>query len=487
MSLTILTNTQVSSILHSLTLEQIQEFQTTLAEALHTYSTEASENSLIHQPERTKITLNNGNTTLFMPSSNTETSGMKVVTLPAVKTKNDSSDSLTRTLADAQLNEPKPAKPLVGSLTLYDSTGSPMALLNAAEITAFRTALASTMLLMKRKTVHHLTVFGAGKQAYWHIRLALILRPGEIHRVNVINRSFERGSELLKKFYKEGSGPGGIGKMAEGVKFSILSREYGEFDRVLKEDIRSSDVIICTTPSTSPLFPKELLTDTGAKLKSRLLILVGSYKPHMMEVHPDILRQVVEPKKPRHLKHSPLHHYHHVSRHGHKGENEKESDSLKSASTQSSNTTHSGTRGSLDTDRSDSFSDSTSISSANSSSDESVPQSTTGGVIIVDSVSGCMTEAGEIIAARLKPTQLVEMGELMMLKKACIAEMQKEVQLGLEGQCKDREKGGGLREWLARGNIVYKSVGMGLMDLVVGDSLLQEAKSRGVGFTIDGF
>lgn len=44
--------------------------------------------------------------------------------------------------------------------------------------------LASTMLFEKRQSVHDVTIFGAGKQAYWHARLALLLRGEEIHHMS---------------------------------------------------------------------------------------------------------------------------------------------------------------------------------------------------------------------------------------------------------------------------------------------------------------
>jgi ornithine cyclodeaminase/alanine dehydrogenase-like protein (mu-crystallin family) len=45
----------------------------------------------------------------------------------------------------------------------------------------------------------------------------------------------------------------------------------------------------------------------------------------------------------------------------------------------------------------------------------------------------------------------------------------------------------GLLEWLETGNIIYKSVGLGLMDLVTGGDLVQLARERGVGTTIQDF
>lgn len=44
--------------------------------------------------------------------------------------------------------------------------GKPIGFLNAEEVTAFRTALASSLLMTRRSKVKTVTVFGAGKQAY---------------------------------------------------------------------------------------------------------------------------------------------------------------------------------------------------------------------------------------------------------------------------------------------------------------------------------
>lgn len=44
-----------------------------------------------------------------------------------------------------------------------------------------------------------------------------------------------------------------------------------------------------------------------------------------------------------------------------------------------------------------------------------------------------------------------------------------------------------LARWLTYGNVVYKSVGLGLMDLTVGMDLIRFAKDRGIGSHIEGF
>lgn len=274
-------------------------------------------------------------------------------------------------------------------------------------MTAFRTALAATMLLRKRENVHTITVFGAGKQAYWHIRLSLLLRGQDIKRVNIINRSFARAQPLLQEFYSEAQHD-----WRSGTKFSVLSTEYGEYERVLKEETRKADVIFCCTPTTSPLFPAEYLTAHEGRKKGRLISAIGSYRPHMCELHPDILRQAVAP-----------HHHNHHHKHA-----------------------------------------------------------ATSGVVVVDSLSACLKDAGEIIQAGLGPDQLVEIGELVMLKRE--AEAKKTA--GGDAHVVDKQTDG-LKEWLMKGNVIYKSVGLGLMDVVVGGELVTLAAERGFGTWVDGF
>lgn len=102
-----------------------------------------------------------------------------------------------------------------GGLILMGSDGKPFGILNAEELTAFRTALASSLLMVRRKRVKTITVFGTGKQAYllfphdlnvetnalrfWHIRLALLFHGSTIQHVHIINRSF---TEKTRDFFK---------------------------------------------------------------------------------------------------------------------------------------------------------------------------------------------------------------------------------------------------------------------------------------------
>jgi len=406
MPLTVLTDSDVRTLLLSLNRADVLDLQHNLAEALHQYSTGTNDNGCcsVHQPQRISIS-KNGQTTLFMPATTGTSTGMKVITLsdpPPTPTSSASSALTDNTptpspsLASSQSTTPR------GSLTLLDGAGSPIGLINAEELTAFRTALAASIILHRRTHVHTLTVFGAGKQAFWHIRIALLLRGHDIKHVNIINRSFARARSLMQEFYSVDHD-----ELRSDPKFSILSSDFGEYQRLLKESVRKADVILCCTPAVEPLFPAEYLTATEGRRKGRYVSAIGSYKPHMCELHPDVLRQAVAS-----VQHAHHHHKHAASE----------------------------------------------------------------GVVVVDSLTACLKEAGEIIQAGLTPEQLVEVGELLMVKKAAL----KEVERGGEG-----EKG--LRDWIERGNVIYKSVGLGLMDVCVGEDVCRLARERGIGTVIEGF
>lgn len=522
MTLTILSDTDVRTLLHSLSVEDVSRLQQRLASALHEYSTGTQETSggcSANQPPRTHVSTPDGQTTLFMPARTGETSGVKIVTLAppaarspsadkrgplfddsAVGASDDDNDDTAsagsansssrakavaagghgprkgstgsgassprvsthslkfalRGAADSKTSDnsnssalgsstsslststatgttasgrSSPAPPPAnapslsslagaaaqaqtrsttpqGSLTILRANGEPLALINAAELTAFRTALASTLLFAKRQRVHSIAVFGAGKQAYWHLRLALTLRGADIHHVRLINRTFDGAAPLLRAIYQDPSWDQ-LRNANNKLGFSLLSADYGEYSRLLKDYVRDADALFCCTPSTTPLFPGGYLTRAEGRRKGRYLSLVGSYAPHMREVDPDILKQAVAPD-----------HGHHYHRH----------------------------------------------------------PAQQAGVVVVDGLDACLREAGEIIAAGVSAEQLVELGEIIMVKRAA----KKEVEMGKAGEP-------GLVRWLQSGNVVYKSVGLGLMDLAVGEELVALARERGIGTLVEDF
>ncbi|KAF2215231.1 hypothetical protein CERZMDRAFT_65554 [Cercospora zeae-maydis SCOH1-5] len=420
MPLQILSADNVSKILHSFNKDDILELQATLADALHWYSTsdDATDCCSDYQPERTTLKRKDGSTTLYLPASGITGQGVKVLSL--VPPDAGGFPALSETASDADSRSSISS----GSLTLLDNVGNTVGLINAEEVTAFRTALASTMLLKKRHSVHDLTIFGAGKQAYWHARLALLLRGKEIHHLNIVTRNFDSARKCIMRLYNpqpdDSDYVNHIGtKYNSKTKTSILTPSHTEYGRLLKEYVRASNVIFCTTPSTAPLFPGTYLTNPEGRKKGRYIACIGSYKSHMIELDPTILQYAVAP--------------HHEHRHIHKRQKE-------------------------------------------------------GGAILVDTVSGCLKNAGEIVQAKLMPDQVVELGELFMLKRDAerrAMERGENVNVGKEG-CQLQENSG-LKEWLTRGNVIYKSVGLGLMDIVVGNELLRVSKENKIGLSVENF
>ena len=436
MTLTVLSDSEVSSLLLSLTRDEVVRLQESLGEALDEYSTGAQAAPMCassNQPKRITIPAPNHQATLFMPASTRTSRGMKIITLPmppvaspseslsslSLSSSHNSSRSLptpasstptsshtpsiaSHASADTSILSSQSTTPQ-GSLTLLSPSGTPYAIISAEELTAFRTALAATLIFNRRDKVHSITVFGAGKQAAWHIRLALILRGPEIHHIDIVNRGFQRAQELMQEIY---TSPNWAHLRAgnDKLRVSVVSAEYGEYNRKLKEHVRSSDAIFLCTPSLAPLFPAEFLTSAEGRRKGRYISAIGSYRPHMAEIHPDILRQAVAPE-----------HKHHHHKHADKG-----------------------------------------------------------GVIVVDSLEACLRDAGEIRQAGLGADQLVEVGELLMVKKAAMEESA----MGGAGEL-------GLKKWLMAGNVIYKSVGLGLMDVCVGEDLVGLAKEKGFGTNVE--
>lgn len=288
-----------------------------------------------------------------MPSSNTDLTGIKTVTL----------------------NTTTSASPK-GTITIFDGTGELQGILNAEELTGFRTALVSVILLLKRieaqNSVKNIIFFGTGKQAKWVLSLCMNLIP-DLQRVTIIGHStLDRAKETLRS----------ARKLSEVAKWSLSSpdckfvalapQNEPDFAKKLEKTVGDSDAIFCCTPATAPLFPIEYLTPE----KDRYISLIGSYKPQMQEIEPLYLKR------------------------------------------------------------------------------ENV-------LIVVDSKEACLAEAGEIIQAGLQSSDLTEIGEII---------------------------GGGHGNLgkQYRGNLVFKCVGLAIMDLVVGAEVLKLAREEREVFAKEG-
>ncbi|KAI9369069.1 hypothetical protein BJX61DRAFT_536738 [Aspergillus egyptiacus] len=249
----------VAQILRQLTREQCLDFLYTLDEALLTVSAQSHSSEsekLVHQPLRTTITTKDENLSLFMPVSNTTSTGIKIVTASK-------------------------SHGIVGVINIFSSKGELLGLLSAAEITAFRTALAIMSLFVRsplRK--ENIVIFGSGRQAEWHARLALLLSPDQVRRITLINRGRQRLDELERGVVAE------LKKSHPDVSVNTLAKEGTEdYEARLRSELGLCDVIFSCTPSTEPNFPYAYLQP----FKPRFISLIGSYRPHMQEIDTETL------------------------------------------------------------------------------------------------------------------------------------------------------------------------------------------------------
>jgi ornithine cyclodeaminase/alanine dehydrogenase-like protein (mu-crystallin family) len=391
MTLRILSNADVSKLLHILNADDIATLLNTLGDALASYSVGHEH---LFQCHRQAVDRGHGPTMLFMPATLPGCSSVKVVGVPAPTPP----QALTPSSA-------VPPKPISGAIMVCDADGRASGLVNAAEITAFRTSLGSTLAYQHRLRTANLVVFGAGKQALWHLRLALMLRGADIRSVVIVNRSEGRARGLLARL-KEMDRVG-VSSSSQHVHFSIVAADSSpEQGNRLESIVRNADVIFCTTPSRVPLFPGEWLLSKIRSSAAPFISAIGSYKLDMQEIDPELLKAVVLDGK------SPL----------------------------TSNTPTGG----------------------NGQSGE--------GVIMVDSREACAQEAGEIVLAGLPLESQLEIGFIHDRLKTSDAE--------------SRER---LVSWLGEGLVVYKSVGLGIMDLAVSNALLDLAVSKEVGTCLDEF
>lgn len=169
-------------------------------------------------------------------------------------------------------------------LVLDEYTGSLQGVLNAKSITAFRTALASTIPMVKVLdpydidiSVSSISVFGVGLQAYWHVKLALILYHDQVSHVNIINRTLKNAQELANKLFME----------FPNVAFEAYL--YSEEDQLasIKKQVSNSSIIFGCSPSTDAVIKADYINHDPNKKK--FISLIGSYKPHMIELDLDFI------------------------------------------------------------------------------------------------------------------------------------------------------------------------------------------------------
>ncbi|GME88898.1 hypothetical protein B5S28_g3318 [[Candida] boidinii] len=251
----ILGDVTVKNYLKNLSFQDLKLYQNKLSQALIAYH---YDHSLI--PQRI-VTTTKYATHLFMPSVG-ETVGFKALT-----GSKEGFKGIT--------------------VILNKENGVPIGLVNASTLTAFRTALTSTLGLSKTfddsikietPLNENLICFGVGQQGEWHIRLSLILYPKKFKKILIVNRSYENALKLINLLKDE----------FKDYEFEFIKSDDKS---LIKSSFENASVIYSCIPSTEPTIYKEYIDN--CKLSKIFIGTIGSYKPHMIEVEGKLMKELI--------------------------------------------------------------------------------------------------------------------------------------------------------------------------------------------------
>jgi ornithine cyclodeaminase len=147
-----------------------------------------------------------------------------------------------------------------GAVMLFSrETGEFMALMNASEITAIRTAAVSAVAtrLLAREDAHQLAIIGAGVQARTHLVALDVVRS--IKQARIACRNIEHAHELVREMQPRFSFP------IEAVKSN-------------EEAVRGADLIVTATSSQEPVINKDWISP-GAHVNA-----IGTHSPNSREI-----------------------------------------------------------------------------------------------------------------------------------------------------------------------------------------------------------
>lgn len=254
----VLSENTVKQILSSLTKQSVlKEYQPTLLNSLKTLENPAILPPRIVQTSNTKAS---DSTHLIMPCIGDKEVGIKMLT--------------------GGPGNSKKGLGFVGSVMVFDEiTGSLEGVINARTLTAFRTALASTIPMVKvidpqtPNLAPQITVLGSGLQAYWHARLCLLLYP-QMEHVTLINRTEPNAVALEKE----------LGIDFPNVKFSIKLLSDA---KAVQSALLESTFIFGCMPSTEAYIKLEHINKDPKR--PVYINLIGSYKPHMIELDKEFI------------------------------------------------------------------------------------------------------------------------------------------------------------------------------------------------------
>lgn len=155
---------------------------------------------------------------------------------------------------------------IMGIILLIDGdTGQILSIMDGSYLTALRTGAASGLATeyLAREDAETLAIFGCGVQG--RTQLEAITEVRNIKQVFIYD--IDRGA--AERYLKE------------------MQKEY-DLEITYSDDLnqlRKADIICTTTNSRSPLFNEDYITE-GVHINA-----IGSYKPHMQEIDPKIVRK----------------------------------------------------------------------------------------------------------------------------------------------------------------------------------------------------
>ena len=147
-----------------------------------------------------------------------------------------------------------------GMVILFSQeTGEPLALMNASEITAIRTAAVSAVAtrLLAREDATELGIIGAGVQARTHLVALACVR--EIKRARVACRNRDHAEQLVRE-------------MQEKVSFPIEAVSSNE------EAVRDAGVVVTATSSQQPVIERNWVS-AGTHINA-----IGTHSPQSREI-----------------------------------------------------------------------------------------------------------------------------------------------------------------------------------------------------------
>ncbi|KAI0153449.1 hypothetical protein BJ166DRAFT_570694 [Pestalotiopsis sp. NC0098] len=278
--LNILGNSQVHELLIGLSKSEIHSINNEISKALIQFSTGSEQ---AYQPEPGIVTRPDGQKVLFRPFTSLERAGVKIIVEPPSR-----SASAPANL-QASGSQPSVLAPLHGLLAVCDREGRAVGVINAEELTGYRTSLSAIIMYLERRKTDNIVVFGAGMQALWHIRLALALKGDEIKRIHVINRSSGRAEATVKKLREENEQQW---KSCAEIAYLASTQENYEFE--LERLTGEADAIFCTIPSGKPHFPASYVKLDTTNTKGPYISAIGSWQPGIIELDPDLVRRAAE-------------------------------------------------------------------------------------------------------------------------------------------------------------------------------------------------